>query len=205
MAKGFTDKEKEAIKANLLEKGKHFFEAMGVKKTSIKDLTEAVGIAQGSFYIFYASKEALCFEIIEQEEAKLKSALLAYLNGQDAITQEIFKEFLLKSFTMIDKSPLIKRIMLEADEYEHIVRRLPEETISKHIAKDEDALEPLMRHWQEMGYIADVAPSIISGAIRGLFMLAIHKKEIGNEIFDSVLGLWCDCLAKGLILKGGEQ
>lgn len=202
MAKGFTEKEKAVIKAKLLEKGKYFFETIGVKKTSIKDLTDAVGIAQGSFYLFYASKEALCFEIMEQEEERLKSSLVTYLNEQNGMTQEIFKGFLMKSFSEIDKSPLIKRIMLEADELEQIVRRLPEEKISQHIARDEDTLAPLVKHWQEMGYIAAIPVNIISGAIRGLFMLSIHKKEIGMEIFDSVLELWCDSLSKGLILKG---
>ena len=200
MAKGFTEREKQAIRLQLIEKGKNLFETLGVKKTSVKELTDSVGIAQGSFYTFFSSKEELCFEIIELEEIEIKRVLVDFISSQERITKEVFKGFLLRAFTIIDESPLIKGLMVN-NEYENMLRKLPEDKISAHIEKDEDALDPVINYWQEMGYIVAVDPKIIAGAMRALFMISLHKKEIGVGIFDEVLELWCDCFAKGLVLE----
>ncbi|MBN2550474.1 MAG: helix-turn-helix transcriptional regulator, partial [Anaerolineales bacterium] len=60
MPKGFSDQEKEIIRARLLEQGQRLFSAHGLKKTNIDELAAAAGISKGAFYLFFASKEA-CF------------------------------------------------------------------------------------------------------------------------------------------------
>jgi AcrR family transcriptional regulator len=57
MPRGFSDREKELIHDSLLMKGRELFINYGLKKTSIADLCREAGIALGSFYIFYSSKE----------------------------------------------------------------------------------------------------------------------------------------------------
>ena len=42
-----------------------------MKKTSVEQLTKAVGIAKGSFYKFYESKEMLFFAVLEGIHAEL--------------------------------------------------------------------------------------------------------------------------------------
>ncbi|MGB9202198.1 TetR/AcrR family transcriptional regulator, partial [Methanobacterium sp.] len=69
MPKTFTDKEKEIIRKTLISQGKILFSKYGLKKTSITELTNIAGIAQGTFYNFFESKEELYFEILEQEES----------------------------------------------------------------------------------------------------------------------------------------
>ena len=44
---------------------------MRLKKTSVDQLTKAVGIAKGSFYKFYESKEILFFAVLEDIHAEL--------------------------------------------------------------------------------------------------------------------------------------
>ncbi len=76
MPRGFSDKEKIMIQESLMENGKRLFSSYGLKKTSISDITRAAGIAQGSFYNFFDSKEELYFEILEAEEQTMKEKLL---------------------------------------------------------------------------------------------------------------------------------
>jgi len=68
MTRSFSDAEKRDITKQLLSRGKELFERYGLKKTSVEELTRAVGIGQGSFYIFFDSKEELFFEILDAEE-----------------------------------------------------------------------------------------------------------------------------------------
>jgi AcrR family transcriptional regulator len=59
MPKAFSEHEKDIIRAQMREKGKDLFEKQGLKKTSVDELTAAVGISKGAFYLFYESKEEL--------------------------------------------------------------------------------------------------------------------------------------------------
>ena len=55
----FTAYETEQLRKALLKETRHCAVTLGMKKTSVDQLTKAVGIAKGSFYKFYESKEML--------------------------------------------------------------------------------------------------------------------------------------------------
>ena len=93
MARGFTDREKEIIRNNLIETGRELFGKYGLKKTSIGDLTKAVGIAQGSFYTFFKSKEKLYLEIIDREGELIKRKFLKEDANIKRLTRQDFKIF----------------------------------------------------------------------------------------------------------------
>lgn len=201
MASGFTEREKIIIANNLLERGKELFSVFGIKKTSIADLTKAVGIAQGSFYSFFKSKEELYFEILEKEEKTLKEKILKNFNIYEADARS-FKDFLLSGLREVEKNTFLKTLY-NRDEFEVIVRKLPEEKIAKHIATDGDDLLPLIQYWQQKGMMEKFNPDAIAGVIRALFLLSTHKKEIGDGVYDETLELIITLIANGLF-KGRE-
>ena len=67
----FTDYETEQLCRALLKETRHCAVTLGMKKTSVDQLTKAVGIAKGSFYKFYESKEMLFFAVLEDIHAEL--------------------------------------------------------------------------------------------------------------------------------------
>lgn len=75
MAKAFTEEEKEQIRERLVEEGLIRFKEKGLKKVSIKELTDAVSIAQGGFYTFFESKEDLLLTCVNK---RIEEKLLAY-------------------------------------------------------------------------------------------------------------------------------
>ena len=196
MAKGFTQEEKDLIKNSLIHKGKELYSTYGLKKTSIGDLTKAVGIAQGSFYTFFGSKEELYFEILEQEEKLLKEKILKDFNIYEADANS-FKRFLLAGVFEIARNPFLQTLY-NRDEYEMMVRKLPEEKLAKHIENDGKDLLPLIQLWQEKGMMSNYNPDAIVGVIRSLFLLTIHKKEIGKEVYDGTLELMVTLISDGL-------
>ncbi|MFW6026663.1 MAG: TetR/AcrR family transcriptional regulator [Candidatus Woesearchaeota archaeon] len=203
MPRGFTEKEKEKIRENLILEGRQLFSRYGLKKTSIKDLTKRVGIAQGTFYKFYSSKEELYFEIIEKIEAQMKQELLNndFLGG--SITRDEFRRFLKKAFNMIDQNPLLKNIYKE-NEYRQLIKKLPEEKIKSHIENDIADLKPLLDRWYEAGCLKDRDFEAISGLLRGLFLLTLHRQEIGDKNYEKTINLLIDLMAEGLI-KGEDS
>ena len=61
----FTDYETEQLHTALLKEIRRCAVTLGMKKTSVDHLTKAVGIAKGSFYKFYESKEMAFFAVLE--------------------------------------------------------------------------------------------------------------------------------------------
>ncbi|MFR8207691.1 TetR/AcrR family transcriptional regulator [Hominenteromicrobium sp.] len=61
----FTDYETEQLHKALLKETRHCAVTLGMKKTSVDQLTNAVGIAKGSFYKFFESKEMAFFAVLE--------------------------------------------------------------------------------------------------------------------------------------------
>ena len=70
----FTAYETEQLRKALLKETRHCAVTLGMKKTSVDQLTKAVGIAKGSFYKFYESKEMAFFAVLENIHSELYGA-----------------------------------------------------------------------------------------------------------------------------------
>ncbi|PAD81563.1 TetR family transcriptional regulator [Niallia circulans] len=203
MVKGFSKQEKQIIYSKLILEGKKLFSVFGLKKTSISQLTKAVGIAQGTFYQFFTSKEELFFDILEEEEKEIKQKLLDKI-GEEPMTRKAFKDMLLFGISMIDQHPIIKSLFQE-ESMEHLLRKLPPERIQQHLEKDEFVLSPLLVKWQKSNVLVNKDSAIITGAIRGFFMMLLHKQEIGEEVYPDVVDLLAECLSAGLVREGNDR
>ncbi len=198
MPKIFNDLEKTMLRNSLISKGKDLFIRYGLKKTSITDLTKAVGIAQGTFYGFFGSKEELFFEILEHEQQLLQERLFQEIPDSGKITKEILKRFLTKAFELVEENPFISQLYLQG-EYEMLVSKIPPEKLEEHMKKDSDVSMLMFRKWQSDGTIIEKDPEIIAGVFRSLFLLSLHKKEIGENIYKGTMELLIELIAFGLI------
>jgi len=197
MPKSFSAEERKTITRKLLEKGKELFSVYGLKKTTIDDITDGVGIAKGSFYNFFESKEVLYYEVFLQAEKKLRGkALMALSSGE--LTPERFKRFLVRTFQMIDQYPTIRRMYLE-DEYQLLMRRLPQEYRDNHTSEDIAQLTPLIKKWQSEGKMVQLDPEIITGMIRAFFVLVLHKKDLGEQYYLETIEMLAESIANRLI------
>jgi len=71
MATAFTDTEKEFIEKKLKEVAYDCLLKYGVRKTTVDQIVQMTGIAKGSFYKFYDSKEILFFTVLEDYKNQL--------------------------------------------------------------------------------------------------------------------------------------
>jgi AcrR family transcriptional regulator len=180
------------------EEGKKLFIRFGLKKTGISELTSASGISQGAFYLFFNSKEELYFAILELEEQAIREKFLRWLSEEEVITRTRFKDFLRLAVKVFEENPLLRRLWLER-EIDDLLRRLPPELMEQHTFNDTAVLEPLIKNWQDAGYMAKGTPDVIAGVIRALFLLPLHYREIGEDLFPAVLEMYIDFIADGLI------
>src|SRR5512143_3836830 len=98
MPKGFSEEQKAAIRARLLEKGREFLSTYGIKKTNIEDLTTAAGISKGAFYLFFNSKEELFLEILEQYESEMRDKIFDFVMQPKQSPQQNVRTMLREAF-----------------------------------------------------------------------------------------------------------
>lgn len=204
MPRPFSDREKEQVRKLLLEKGREFFSRFGFKKTSVGELTSAAGIAQGSFYLFFNSKEELYFEVLEMEEQAIREYFIPLLMEGGKMTRDRFKEFLHKAVSIFEENPFLRKLWLEK-EFDQILSRLPPELMERHAKRDASALEPLIIQWQKEGVLIEGAAETIAGVIRSMFILPLYQQEIGEDIFPDVIEMYIGFIADGLVIDKGTN
>lgn len=74
MPKIYSNEKRQEIRSQLMIVGLELIKQNGFKKMSIQALTKRVGIAQGTFYNFFISKEMLVYELADayQQSTNLK-------------------------------------------------------------------------------------------------------------------------------------
>jgi len=185
MPKGFTDREKTLIRARLTDKGKDLFSAYGVRKTNVEDLTRAAGISKGAFYLFFDSKEELFFELLEQFEAEFKAAMLQAIDQSQGDPRQTLQEVLQQALDVWRTNPLFSHFSKE--EYEYLLRKLPEEKVQAHLQNDDSFADELVAHWQQRGIMIKHAPEMIAGLIRALFFVTLHEEEFTAGVYPAVM------------------
>ncbi|RLM83373.1 TetR/AcrR family transcriptional regulator, partial [Halobellus sp. Atlit-38R] len=117
---GFSDEKRTYIRNELLKTGRKLFARYGLKRTTISDLTDPAGIADGTFYHFFDSKERLYLEILTREQeafADSVDGLLADASGP----QEGITAYLRLTIEEIETNPLIQQLVVE-DDWERLVQ-----------------------------------------------------------------------------------
>ncbi|MBM7540239.1 TetR/AcrR family transcriptional regulator [Amphibacillus cookii] len=196
--RGFSEQERERIDQALKKTGRHLFETVGINKTSIKDLTDQTGIAQGSFYKFFSSKEHLYFSLLEEDEQAIHDKLADEFARTPVINQQAFCTLLKTGIDLIEGYPLVKQILL-TDQFQALVSRLPSEVLTEHFQKDSMFFARVFEQWKNDNLIdRQLTTNVIAAAMRSIVILLAHKREIGEAVFDEVLNLLIEGLASRL-------
>ncbi|MDO3677799.1 TetR/AcrR family transcriptional regulator [Paenibacillus ehimensis] len=197
----FRKEEKEAIRECLLSKGKELFIQYGLKKTSLDDIVAACGIAKGSFYSFFATKEELYFEIAKREES-FKDKLLADMLSSELPPKVLLHELFRTSFETIDANPFLQRVFRQ-DEWEQLVRKLPQETLQQHAEEDTRAAQRLFEKWQGQGAMLPLEHEVVAGLLRAVVFVSLHKAELGG-VYGRVVELLIRFVVNGLTASDAD-
>jgi len=157
-----------------LEKGRQLFEIYGLKKTTVDEITQATGIAKGSFYNFFQSKEELFFEIFEEEE-RFREQMFVDMMSSAIDAETAVRETLKKSLRIVADSKLLRK-MYEPGVYEQLLRKLPPERLNRHQENDLQAGIEFVRHFQEKSNLKQSDPEIIIAFFRAIFMISQNSQ-----------------------------
>lgn len=94
----FSEKKRLEISRQIKEAALRLFETKGIRKTTVSELAESVGIAKGTFYNFYATKGQLVAEIIDDFDAAAEQELREKLNERHRIPVTEFFDYYTELF-----------------------------------------------------------------------------------------------------------
>jgi AcrR family transcriptional regulator len=175
MPKAFTEQEKELIRKRLLEQGHKQFSAYGLRKTNIEELAEAAGISKGAFYLFYASKEALFMDVVEQVEQRFRQELFAMVDLPGPSPRARMFALLHHAFHRVKTIPLLQ--FLTGSDYDLLFRRVPPETFQEHVAHDRAFINELITRCRNAGIPLRVRSEEMISLLYPLVLTILHEDE----------------------------
>lgn len=170
----FTERQNESIRSDLIREARRCGVTIGMRKTSVEQLTEVVGISKGSFYKFFDSKELLFFVVLEDIHtecfAAARKSLMenAHLAAADRAAAAI-----LAACRWLSETQAF--VFIENDA-EFLLHRLPEEVKTAHYHDDETHIRALL---EESGLQPRGGMALAAATVRGLILTVSHQEQIG--------------------------
>lgn len=194
----FTTEQRDNLENSIIKEARDLFSLYGYSKTSIKDITEKVSIAQGTFYLFFPSKAQLYFTILELEEQSISEQLLHLTMKTNEDPKQYLKRAVKQVVFSIEKNRLLRELLV-GNNLQRIIRNLPNDIIADHITNDEVRLLPIIHHWQSIGIMFTQDVAVIAALLRSFFLLTTHQEEIGTEHYKETIELMIDATVEAIV------
>ena len=177
----FTEEQNETIRRDLIREARCCGVTVGMRKTSVEQLTEAVGISKGSFYKFFDSKELLFFAVLEDIHTECFAAAQKSLQENAAIDPASrTAAAILAACRWLSET---KAFVFIENDAEFLLHRLPEEVKTAHYHDDETHIRQLLEKYDLM---PRRGASLAAATVRGLILTVSHKEQIG-KLYPQVL------------------
>ena len=177
----FTEEQDETIRRDLIREARCCGVTVGMRKTSVEQLTEAVGISKGSFYKFFDSKELLFFAVLEDIHTECFAAAQKSLQENAAIDPASrTAAAILAACRWLSET---KAFVFIENDAEFLLHRLPEEVKTAHYHDDETHIRLLLEKYD---LVPNRGISLAAATVRGLILTVSHKEQIG-KLYPQVL------------------
>jgi AcrR family transcriptional regulator len=174
-----------ATRGRLLEAAERIFAELGYHDASIVKITEAAGVAQGTFYLYFASKKDLFDELVLDLNHRVRQAMTeAADQGGTRAEKELlgFGAF----FRFTAEHPALYRIIRQAE-------FVSPETLHEHYRRLTNGYVAGLRQAMADGEIDDGDPEVLAWALMGIgelvgmrWILWAEQEQVPAEVFDEL-------------------
>lgn len=194
MPKTFSDSERAYIKTRLMEEAQVCLSQYGMRKTTVDELVKRVNIPKGTFYLFYPSKELLFFDVFCTLQDELQATLLHWIDElRGNINADTVTELIFRLYKQVDSTFIYS--FIASGDLELLTRKLPSEVAKAHIQKDDFSMERLLSLLP--GVRTEGNTEIFSAVLRAIFCTMLHRREIGEDVFDDAIRV----MLRGVVLQ----
>jgi AcrR family transcriptional regulator len=175
----------ERTRRKLLEAAERIFAELGYHEASIVKITEAAGVGQGTFYLYFASKKEIFDELVLDLNARVRQAMTeAAAQGTTRAERELlgFGAF----FRFTAEHPALYRIIRQAE-------FVSPETLVVHYERLTGGYVAGLRSAMEAGEVAAGDPEVLAWSLMGIgelvgmrWILWNGEREMPEAVFDEL-------------------
>ena len=204
--RGFTDEERTRIESELIDTAQRLFTRHGFQKTTIQDITESVGIAEGTFYRFFDSKSDVYLRVLLREQDELIDTIETELAESRNPREQI--ERLFRAWAdEFERRPLLLRSHQDTQTLMRSVDTAASAEAKEHII---ERMAPLIQDIQDRsdGFISELTPQQVFELLSMVELVASHKEahdRLGWSGYDSFKELLITVLTGGLASAHSDE
>jgi AcrR family transcriptional regulator len=204
MPRAFDETERETVRTALLDAGTALLGRYGIAKTGVDDIVRDAGVAKGTFYAFWPSKDAFVFACMERIEEQIQADVIGPELAEAADPADAIGRMFVRTLDLIADYPLL-RDFLDPDVIRRLARGVPPEMMAAHVEKDSRETAAMMEGWKAVGFDPGIPPEVFDGLYKGLMMMSLHRKIIGDAVFPRAIETLGRILTAGLRSLDAER
>lgn len=174
MAGGFSDKEREEIRQKLLDSGYELSTDIGLKKMTVAIIAGSAGIAVGTFYNFYASKEEFVIAIIRDTEMRFENEMAKHFSKDGTISLKKFLEVFRGNFK--PENNILLRMKL--DDWVWLNSHISD---SAYLNKTTDIKKYEFLFTRIKGIRQDADPGVVVNFIKSIYALYQNRDSLFED------------------------
>ncbi len=122
MPKKISEEYQKNIRDMMYQKGVALIKQKGIRKVTVDDVTQSMGMSKGLFYRYYDSREIYLYNVMKRNEKECFEKMM-----QTKISQSDMRQQLLSMFDAIVMSDESLFFFIEPTDLEYLLTRLPDE------------------------------------------------------------------------------
>jgi AcrR family transcriptional regulator len=186
----------QRTRQKLLDAAEQVFAALGYHEASIVKITEAAGVSQGTFYLYFAGKKDVFDELVRELNRRVRRAMSeAADEGATRVHQELagFHAF----FRFTAEHPALYRIIRQAE-------FVSPEMLQYHYDRLVDGYVAALSGAMERGEIAEADPEVLAWALMGIgeligmrYILWAGRSDVPDKVLTEIERIVRAVLAPG--------
>jgi AcrR family transcriptional regulator len=178
-------KRGERTRRRLLEAAEAVFAELGYHDASIVKITEAAGVGQGTFYLYFASKKDVFDELVVDLNHRVRQAMTEAAS-QGTTRAEMERLGFAGYFRFVAEHPALYRIIRQAE-------FVSPEMLHLHYERLTSGYVAGLRQAMQAGEIADGDPELLAWALMGIgelvgmrWILWNGRTELPADVLDEL-------------------
>lgn len=166
---------KAARREEILAAARRVFAARGFRGTTIADIAEDAGIALGTIYLYYASKDDVFAALNEQLNALIVSAMTdvpAAVSLEETVRRRVDNVF----EACAGNRDLVRLVVLNTDPDSAATRRMQEADVVRSVP-----MVAAIKAGMERGLVVEGDPCIMAKLIVGLVSIAVYQTFVLSD------------------------
>jgi len=204
MPRAFSVQEKVRIREALIDAAASDIPRVGFRKLSIDSLVHQVRISKGAFYLFYASKEMLIFDLLRHVQESARRDTVALMSAKKGGRGDDIPRRLLRGlFEIFRKYPVLAELS-KPDSLLELLRGLPPEVLDEEFESDETFFRSLFKRAVKRKLIRDIDIGVLCGIPRMVLALELNREMIGRDRYETLKTLFISGMARELTRGRGR-